>query len=73
VVISSCFESGIGLNILANFAALTGTSAGIATACFLKEDLLTTPLVTGGVVPFQKLALTADDLVPEFRRRLILS
>ncbi len=73
VVIASCLESGIGLNILSNLAALTGTSAGIATACLFKEDLLTTPLVMRGAVPFQRLAFTADDLVPEFRRRLILS
>jgi o-succinylbenzoate synthase len=73
VVIGSCLESGIGLNVLANLAALTGTSAGIATAFLFNDDLLRAPLVTGGVVPFSRLALTADDLVPEFRRRLILS
>lgn len=72
-VISSCFESGMGLKILANFAAMAGTDADIGSALWLKEDLLSLSLLVRGAVPFKALSFDTADLVPEFRRRLILS
>lgn len=47
VIITSCFESGVGLNILANFAALTGITAGIGASFSAEHDLLKTSLITG--------------------------
>ena len=46
-VISSCFESGLGISSLALFAAsmnLTNTPAGLDTLKYFKQDLLTSPL-----------------------------
>jgi O-succinylbenzoate synthase len=46
-VISSCFESGLGISSLALFAAsmnLTNTHAGLDTLKYFKHDLLASPL-----------------------------
>jgi O-succinylbenzoate synthase len=45
-VISSCFESGLGIASLALFAAsmnLTNTALGLDTLKYFKHDLLTSP------------------------------
>jgi o-succinylbenzoate synthase len=63
VVISSSFESGIGLKMLANLALLTGQVAGLGTQSWFKEDLLRSPVLgAGGVVPAQALGFDAADI-----------
>jgi O-succinylbenzoate synthase len=45
VIISSSFESSVGLSMLANLALLTEDAAGLGTGAWFKDDLLKTPVV----------------------------
>jgi O-succinylbenzoate synthase len=45
VVVSSSFESGVGLSMLANLALLTNEAAGLGTGAWLANDLLKTPVI----------------------------
>ncbi|MBF0618580.1 MAG: o-succinylbenzoate synthase [Candidatus Omnitrophica bacterium] len=67
VVVSSAFESGIGLTALANLAVLTGEPAGLGTAAWFEHDLLTRPVVTAkGLIPVDRLNIEAKFFDPAF-------
>jgi O-succinylbenzoate synthase len=63
-VVSSCFESAIGIAALAQFAAAHGsrdTPAGLDTLTWFKHDLLTEPLsVSGGRISIDQCAQVPD-------------
>jgi o-succinylbenzoate synthase len=58
VIVSSAFESGIGMTMLANLAALTYPVANLGTANWFDQDLLLRPVVVeGGRVPSDRMIL----------------
>jgi O-succinylbenzoate synthase len=61
VIISSSFESGVGLRMLANLGCLSGQAAGLGTSEWLQQDILSQPLVaSGGIITVPALALNVD-------------
>ena len=65
-VISSCFESGLGISSIALFAAsmnLTNTPAGLDTLKYFKHDLLASPLqIEQGAIKLSQAFAGIDDL-----------
>ena len=63
VVISSAFESGIGLTMLANLALLTEEAAGLGTGSWFKDDILKVPVVQkGGNILKKSLQFDVSDI-----------
>lgn len=64
IVLSASFESGLGLGLIAQYAAAfagRGTPCGLDTYAWLQHDLLTTPLpMSNGTLPLAGLTLTPD-------------
>ena len=66
-VISAAFESGVGLNVLANLSLLTLQVPGLGTFNYFKEDLLKKPLIDDqGCIKKEKLYLKKEDLNIKF-------
>ena len=58
VIVSSAFESGVGMTMLANLAALTYPVANLGTANWFAEDLLMRPvIVEAGAIPPDRMSL----------------
>ncbi|NTV28775.1 MAG: o-succinylbenzoate synthase [Candidatus Omnitrophica bacterium] len=72
VVISSAFESGIGLTMLANLAVLSGEVADFGSFNWLAGDTLQEPLMTpSGIIPVPRLNLAPEDLGAGLRGQLV--
>jgi o-succinylbenzoate synthase len=58
VVVTSAFETGVGMTILANLAAIAAPSvADLGTANWFDEDLLLRPVIVGGgIIPEDRLS-----------------
>ncbi|MBF0485179.1 MAG: o-succinylbenzoate synthase [Candidatus Omnitrophica bacterium] len=70
VVISSAFESEIGLTLLANLAVVTGEPANLGTEEWFQKGLLLRPLVENGRILKRKLALDVELLSSDFHEKL---
>jgi o-succinylbenzoate synthase len=58
VVLTSAFESGVGMTVLANLAVLTHTVPNLGTANWFDQDLLLRPVVLdAGRIPVDRLAI----------------
>ncbi len=57
-VLTSTFESGIGMTMLANLAAMTDTPADLGTANWFNEDLLLRPvIIDAGRIPADRMKI----------------
>ncbi len=66
VVISSSFESSIGMTALANLATFTAYAAGLGTSGWLKEDLMHAPLIgPNGAILKKSLQFGVEDIKME--------
>jgi o-succinylbenzoate synthase len=71
VIVSSAFESGVGMTMLANLAALTHSVANLGTANWFEEDLLLRPVVVdAGRIPVDRLVLETKFFHPIFSNRV---
>ena len=71
VVVSSAFESGIGMTMLANLAALTYSVANLGTANWFEEDLLLRPvIIDAGRVPSDRMILETKFFHSNFLNKL---
>ena len=71
VVVSSAFESGIGMTMLANLAALTYPVANLGTANWFDQDLLLRPvIVDAGRVPPDRMILETKFFHSIFSKKL---
>ncbi len=71
VVLTSAFESGVGMTILANLAALTYTTPNLGTANWFDQDLLLRPVVLdAGCIPLDRLLIDTKFFHPEFAHQL---
>jgi O-succinylbenzoate synthase len=71
VIVSSSFESSIGLSMLANLALLTDEAAGLGTAAWFADDLLKSPVIAkSGSIPKNLLRFQLPDIKIE-RLKLI--
>jgi len=63
VIISSSFESSVGLSTLANLSLLTDDAAGLGTAAWFQDDLLKEPVVPqSGKISKKLLQFDLDDI-----------
>ena len=71
VVVASAFESGIGMTMLVNLAALTYPVANLGTANWFEEDLLLRPvIVDAGCVPADRMNLETKFFHSVFSNKL---
>lgn len=71
IVVSSAFESGVGMTMLANLAALTYSVANLGTANWFEEDLLLRPVVVDkGCVPSDRMIFETKFFHSIFSRQL---
>ena len=71
LILGACLESGVGLTILANLAALTDEPAAFGAYAWLDHDLLAEPLIRhGGAVLPVSLTLLPEMFHEEFKKQL---
>ena len=71
VIVSSAFESGVGITLLANLALATGEPAGLGPASWFAEDILQEPVVDDcGLVDPSRFRLQSTMFHDEFHDRL---
>jgi O-succinylbenzoate synthase len=71
VIVTSVFESGVGMTMLANLAGLTYPVANLGTANWFEEDLLRRPVVVdAGVIPADRMVLETKFFHDVFSRQL---
>jgi O-succinylbenzoate synthase len=71
VIVTSVFESGVGMTMLANLAALTYPVANLGTANWFDEDLLLRPVVVdAGCIPADRMILETKFFHGVFSRQL---
>ena len=71
VIVSSMFESGIGMTMLANLASLTYPVANLGTANWFDEDLLLRPIIVdAGRIPSDRMVLQTKFFHDVFSRQL---
>ncbi len=71
VVLTSSFESGIGMTVLANLATLTHTVSNLGTANWFDQDVLLRPVVVdAGRIPSDRFVLETKFFHSFFARQL---